>query len=37
MPFKLEGSVVVIPRGEKDLMPGYVSAMMTGRAVCRAK
>lgn len=35
-PLRLDGSVV-IPRGEEDLRPGYVSAIMTGRAVCRAK
>ncbi len=40
MPLRLEGSVVVVvPRGEEegDLRPGYVSAMMMGRAVWRAK
>ena len=36
-PVRLEGSVVVAPRGEGDLRPGYVRAMRTGRAVCRAK
>ncbi len=42
MPLRLEGSVVVVvvvPRDEEegDLRPGYVRAMMMGRAVWRAK
>lgn len=39
-PCRLEGSAVVVKvlvREEGDLTPGYVTAMMIGRAVCRAK